>query len=334
MFRKHFDFLKWCLINLPGWRTHRKIVVIESDDWGSIRTPSLEVYKTLVKKGFRLDKLAYNRYDSLESEDDLRLLFEVLHNVKDKTGNPAIITANTIVGNPDFDKIRESNFKEYYWEPFIETMKRYPCHENSYYLMKEGIKRRLYKPQFHGREHLNVKRWMKSLQENSGNMRTAFDFRMYDLSESVRISENSFMEAFNLRSEVELAFQKDSISEGLALFEQIFGFRSSSFIAPCYTWSRSLNETLLSGGVTILQGNYFQLEPRIGDKHKFKRIIHFTGQKNSLGQVYLVRNAAFEPSQAPDFNFIEEILRRGNIAFGLGKPLIIGSHRLNYIGSY
>jgi hypothetical protein len=156
---------------------------------------------------------------------------------------------------------------------------------------------------------------------------------MYDLSESVRISENSFMEAFNLRSEVELAFQKDSISEGLALFEQIFGFRSSSFIAPCYTWSRSLNETLLSGGVTILQGNYFQLEPRIGDKHKFKRIIHFTGQKNSLGQVYLVRNAAFEPSQAPDFNFIEEILRRGNIAFGLGKPLIIGSHRLNYIGS-
>lgn len=29
--------------NLPGWRTNRKIVVIESDDWGSIRMPSLTI---------------------------------------------------------------------------------------------------------------------------------------------------------------------------------------------------------------------------------------------------------------------------------------------------
>ena len=28
------------LSNLPGWRTSRKIVVIESDDWGTIRMPS------------------------------------------------------------------------------------------------------------------------------------------------------------------------------------------------------------------------------------------------------------------------------------------------------
>lgn len=32
------------LLNIPGWRTNRKIVVIESDDWGSIRMPSQEVY--------------------------------------------------------------------------------------------------------------------------------------------------------------------------------------------------------------------------------------------------------------------------------------------------
>jgi len=29
--------------NIPGWRTDRKIVVIESDDWGAIRMPSKEV---------------------------------------------------------------------------------------------------------------------------------------------------------------------------------------------------------------------------------------------------------------------------------------------------
>ena len=32
------------LLNIPGCRTNRHIVVIESDDWGSIRMPSKEVY--------------------------------------------------------------------------------------------------------------------------------------------------------------------------------------------------------------------------------------------------------------------------------------------------
>ena len=37
--------------NIPGWCTNRKIVVIESDDWGSIRMSSLEAFKKLLKAG-------------------------------------------------------------------------------------------------------------------------------------------------------------------------------------------------------------------------------------------------------------------------------------------
>lgn len=37
------DTAKRHFLNLPGWHTRRKIVVIESDDWGSIRMPSKEV---------------------------------------------------------------------------------------------------------------------------------------------------------------------------------------------------------------------------------------------------------------------------------------------------
>jgi predicted RNA-binding protein with PIN domain len=46
------------LSNLPGWRTSRKIVVIESDDWGSLRMSSNEFYNTLQKVGLSLDKEA------------------------------------------------------------------------------------------------------------------------------------------------------------------------------------------------------------------------------------------------------------------------------------
>ena len=35
-------------------------------------------------------------------------------------------TPLTIVANPDFSKIRDSDFSEYFYESFAETLKRYP----------------------------------------------------------------------------------------------------------------------------------------------------------------------------------------------------------------
>ena len=320
------------LVNIPGWHTNRKIVVFESDDWGSIRMPSQEVYQKLLNKGIRVDNLSYNRYDSLASEEDLSRLFEVLLSVRDKNGNPAIFTANTIVANPDFDKIRESNFGEYYYEPFTETLKRYPQHSQSFFLWQKGIRAGVFKPQFHGREHLNVNRWMRALQQNTGNVRVAFDYQMYDLSESFELSENSFMEALNFENESEFQFQKESIEEGLKLFEHIFGYHSETFIAPCYIWSSKLNGFLKKQGINALQGGWYQFEPQSGKDHKFRKLFHYTGQLNNSGQYYLNRNVHFEPSENPEFDWINDALKRIETIFRWGKPAIISTHRLNYIG--
>ena len=51
------------LLNIPGWRTKRKIVVIESDDWGSIRMPSRDIYEKLLAEGYRVD---LNKYEIKE----------------------------------------------------------------------------------------------------------------------------------------------------------------------------------------------------------------------------------------------------------------------------
>src|SRR5699024_2459875 len=83
--------------NLSGWSTDRKIIVIESDDWGSIRMPSKEVYQQCLKAGYRVDRIAYERFDSLASEDDLELLYGLLSNFKDQKRNSPVITANVIV---------------------------------------------------------------------------------------------------------------------------------------------------------------------------------------------------------------------------------------------
>jgi hypothetical protein len=294
--------------------------------------PSKEVYETLLNLGIRVDKLSYTRYDSLASEDDLVMLFEVLDSVKDNNANPAIITANTIVANPDFKRIREAGFGEYFYEPFTETLKRYPKHNNSFAIWQQGINAGVFLPQFHGREHLNVKRWMKALLSNVGNVRMAFDHGMFDLSINTEISENSFMEALNFECLSEVDYQKEVIREGLNLFEILFGFKSETFIAPCYTWSSGLNQTLKDSGVKTFQSNWFQFEPLEGKAHRFKKRFHYTGQRNKLGQSYIVRNAAFEPSDNFNFDWITYVMSRAKIAFRMGKPLIIGSHRVNYIG--
>jgi hypothetical protein len=140
------------------------------------------------------------------------------------------------------------------------------------------------------------------------------------------------MDALNYDEEKELEFQKISITEGTRLFEKIFGYRSKTFIAPSYIWSNQLNSTIRDAGIHCFQGSRFQLEPIHGMERKFRRHFHFTGQRNKLNQIYLVRNASFEPSDQPNFDWISDILFRAQIVYKLGKPLIISSHRLNYIG--
>ena len=142
-----FSSLKANLALIPGWRTNRHLVIIESDDWGSIRMSSAETIKKLSSSGIEIND-PYNLYDSLASEDDLTALFDVLSSVRDKNNNPAVLTANAIMANPDFEKIRQSNFEKYYFESFTETLKKYPKHHNSFNLWKEGILKNFFIPNF------------------------------------------------------------------------------------------------------------------------------------------------------------------------------------------
>lgn len=320
------------LINLPGWHTNRKIVVFESDDWGTIRMPSLNVYNSLLTAGIRVDNLAYNKYDSLASEEDLTSLIETLTGIKDNYGNYPVFTLNTVVGNPDFEKIYNSKFKEYFFEPFTETLKRYPKHNNSFKFWEQGIKAGVFKPQFHGREHLNVNRWLRALQANNKDVRMAFNLGIFDLSIEQKITENSFMDALNFETKEEIAILKQSLSEGLDLFYSLFGYKSQSFVAPSYIWPCEIEGTLHEKGVRFIQSTQNQLEPLAGTAHAFRKVFHYTGQRSKDGLYFIVRNSSFEPSEKPDYDWIGDLLAKAKSVFLWKKPLVISSHRVNYIG--
>lgn len=321
------------LINIPGWHTRRHILVIESDDWGSIRMPSKNVYEELLSHGLHVDRDPYCRYDNLATADDLTALYEVLQSVKDKNGCHAVLTANAVVANPVFDKIKESGYTEYYYEPFTETLKRYPYHEGVYEVWKQGINAGIFRPQFHGREHLNVKKWLKVLQSGEEATCLAFDKGTFGLTSVVdaRIKKN-YMGAFNSGLDEDMPEYETIITEGLQLFEHLFGYKSDSFIATTYTWSPKIEAILFKNGVRYLQGMVHQCIPLDDDKTFTYKKTNFTGKTSKAGLTYVTRNCFFEPSQLT-IDSVSECLSRIEIAFRWGKPAVIGAHRVNFIGN-
>jgi len=320
------------IYNIQGWRTNRKIVVIESDDWGSIRMPSRDVYKHCLAKGYPVDKNFYTRFDSLASEEDLDLLFNLLTTYKDSYGRHPVITANCLVANPDFEKIRQSDFRQYFFEPISSTFSKYPCHSNNLKIWNNAYMQGLFFPQCHGREHLNVSRFMNDLKVNNEVARFAFDLNMPGIfnKDNVEIG-NDYVVANEYYDDNDKNDKIKIVSEGLSIFEKLFQRNSRSFIACNYIWHPDFEKALISLGVKYIQGGRYQLIPK-GKYSGFKKKFHYTGQKNKHGQVYLVRNSNFEPHSDYNLDWVNKCLKEIEIAFRWKKPSIISTHRINFVG--
>jgi hypothetical protein len=320
------------LINLLGWRTRRKIVVIESDDWGSIRMPSNQVRNELIAGGV-LSKAAISHYslnDSLESNQDLQSLFQVLESCRDSNGRHPMFTALCIVANPDFDRIESTNYTEYHYEPFTTTLDRYTEHDQVYQLWKEGYEKQLFIPQFHGREHLNVTAWMHALQ--SGHPKTLAAFRKgFTSFGAVECGESNihYQAAFDIYEPIEISYLKTVLIEGTALFEQLMGYKASYFVPTNGPFSLDLEPTLKHAGISYYTLNKLQKEP-LG-YGKYRTHIRWLGKKNAHGQVNLSRNAFFEPSVIGK-NWVDSCILDIERAFKWHKPATISTHRVNYIG--
>jgi len=320
------------LSNLPGWRSGRKLLVIESDDWGSIRMPTSKAREHLIENGVIRGSHRMNRWDTLATVTDLSDLFEVLGRHKDKDGKPAVLTPVTITGNPDFERIKGDDFEHYYYEPFTRTLDRYYGEGNEILeVWKEGVENGIFQPQFHGREHLNVAEWMRALQRNDKKTRLGFDhgFWGFKLNGSNDAPIDSYQAAFDLYDPDDLDIQSVSITEGLNLFESIFGYKATFFVPPNGPFNNTLEETAAREGIKYVSKSKMQTEP-LGHG-KTRNVYHKLGKINNFGQTYLTRNCIFEPSLEGK-DWVDSCLNDINIAFNMHKPAVISTHRVNFIG--
>jgi hypothetical protein len=311
--------------NSKGKKIAGKYLIIESDDWGAIRTPSKKVMNNFSDKGFDISNSVYKK-DSLESNEDVDMLCNVLANFKDSNGNPLKFTTNTIMANPDFEKIKNSDYLQYFYEPLQHTFSQYPAHDKVLQKWIQAINNNLFVPQFHGREHLQINRWLKMLQSGNTNA-------LYSFSQGATYSgkaDYSFMEAFDWDDTSDIELHKSIITDGLQLFKEMFGFASASFIAPCYNWDPSLSTHLVNQDISIIQGARFQFAPT-GTFEKYQLIPHYFGQQLN-GLTYNVRNCFLEPSLQASKDWVDSCLGEIQAAFMWNKPAVICSHRINYIG--
>jgi len=275
-------------------------------------------------------------FDALETSDDLAAMLDTLHSFRDGHGNPACLTANTILANPDFERIRMSDFKSYHYIPVVESIKDDPLRKDLPALWVQGINQRTYLPQLHAREHICWWRWLEALRRGSEEARVTFEMRMCGVPLSSSKENQSFFTPLYVENKELLHFQVDLktlIEDGYRLFIETFGFPPLSTVPPNHYWSDEAEMIWAKLGIRYIQGAARQKMGSGEIDVKPHTRFHFSGEKNIHNMVYLVRNVAFEPCLSPGINWVKKAMKKIQFAFWNHQPAIINTHRFNYIGS-
>ena len=318
------------MTNLRGWKTRRKLVVIESDDWGAIRMPSKTAWDSLREAGVQVDRSAFDIIDCLETRQDLDFLLNELEQHVDSNGNRPVITCNMVLGNPDFERIEQAEFEEYHhrdlWDSYF-----YYHGERLEDWWSTAIQSGRIRPQFHAYEHLNVPLWMRDLKGQKSATRIAFDHGFFGLTTETSSSvQRNYLAAYWAESEADLLMVLNRLDQGLARFREIFRHSSKTFVACNYILPVQAESRLLKLGVKSIQSQRGQFVPN-GTDHHGRVLRSFTGQRSSLGLLRTVRNVLFEPFLGGGVNWLGSSLSQINASFLLGKPAVISTHRANYV---
>lgn len=325
--------LKKNFINSIGWKSNRKLITFQSDDWGSERIPYHISNKNLNDAGINVDKCHYLKFDSIASDKDVDSLFDLLSSHKDNHGNHPTFNANVILNNPNFKKIKAHNYAEYFSVNLVETMNRAgKLNSDTLSIWNKGINSSLFYPQLHGFHHLNHLRWLRYLQADIKVIRNAFNLGVFGVSKnSTNEIDKSVLAAFDYDHPKDISRLTSLLTTAHSDFYKYFNYNSKSFIAPNYVWFDEIENVLNNLNIKYLQSASVQRVPDARKKHKFKR--HFTGEMNSLNQKYIIRNVIFEPSENKNIDWVDKCLNEIEIAFLWKKPAVISTHRVNFVGT-
>lgn len=318
--------------NLPALTTDKKLVVLFSDDWGSVRIRSNSDLTQLKQKGIAATS-RFNRFDTLESDSDMEYLLEVLVKHKDRRGNHPVITAVTNVANPDFNQIKKNNFQEYFYETNQQTYSRYAASNNVLSLVKQGIDQNIFVPESHGREHVQVNWYLEELQNENSMARKVFDNEFFFL-EAKHLSNSKrgrgLGAAFDVWNLADIQTHKKVIATGLEIFKKQYGYSSTIFTPPAIFYNPAIETDLVANNIQWLDVGRFFKTPQVGGGEK--RQFNYLGRKKKSGLKVLVRNCVFESNMSDSDDGVNSCLAGIAEAFASKQPALISNHRACFVG--
>lgn len=319
--------------NIGGWTTKRKILCFAVDDYGNIRLHSPSSVEKLKSKGVQLSG-RFDHFDALDTCEDYEQLYEVLSSTKDKHQNHAIFTPYALSANINFDEVLKHKSK-FEYELLPETYEKLAAEDHAYEgafeMLQEGISNKFIKPQFHGREHLNVGLFEDLL--NIEHLHLMVNLENLSYAGVPKLAEKptvGFTQAFAFWEENEVENHKVIIKDGLQCFEKVYGYKSVTFTPPAQQLHPELYTYMKTQGVMSVD------KSRTSQRHlghgKYVQEKNKLGYQNNQEHITIVRNVVFEPTEERDVDWVEFTFKQIQAAFRLNKPAIVSSHRVNYCG--
>ncbi len=315
-----------------GKRIRRPAIVLAVDDYGAVANASRE-RRDECASSRRHTATKLQQLDAMETRVDLERLFDLLRSVHGADGRAAVLSAYCVVANPDFDRILEDP-SEYAYEPVTSTFMRLASEQPAAYrgaweLWREGVDAGLVRPQFHGREHLNVSLFEHLLTARDAGLMNAL--KAHSIA-GVAGDQSAFPgiklgHAFAPTSPRDRARHETILNEGLDLFRHIYGFVSRTFTPPGQKIHPELYRVVEAKGVEGISKPFFEARA-LGDGSR-RRELNLAGRGRR--HLNLIRNVVFEPmkEKAPDAA-VPKALAQMERAFRWRQPAIVSSHRANF----
>jgi hypothetical protein len=304
---------------MPEVETYPRILTISSDDWGGSEPP--------------------------ETAGDLARVSTSLKGFTDAHGNPPRLTAYMVAGGPDFDRIVQSEFRQYSWKF---------CYENRPEMVlawKDAMAEGVWDLQFHAMDHFNTPLLMDLLQKDAFRFRQGFRehhvqtgkdnpqewARMTELDPRLRYFGCAFLNAKAYPPRVlPYDLQLDHVSQGKAQIERRFGVRLRVGTAPSHQWDTWTWRTFQEAGL-----DYIDTGPRRIESPGFGSSLRRTWHKAGYGTRYrnikaIIRNVDYEPVWFKTYRWAHHmddlsVLDRCRELLSKRAPVVISTHRLNYV---
>ena len=217
----------------------KKYVILESDDWGLERAKDGDALQTIIDK-YSAKKISRWTTDSLETVQDMDLLYDLFDTFKNKFENAPVLTANFITHNIDYsskDRLQFKPISEGY--NFGDT--------NLFAKYKEGFDKKYFIPQLHGFSHFNTNLLAQDFHSK--------DF-LEDFATGFAMAKTTIKGNLKLyRGECFDPNFKTNFREAALVFEKTFGFYSKTFIPPNYLYDDKQNSILKQNHIELLQSS-------------------------------------------------------------------------------